>query len=71
MRAAMKRWVSGAIMRSSSATRNHAGRSFQSGRSTRAEMQAGEMGRWTAESSACSSGRARCANAAANAASGR
>ena len=57
-------------MRSCSATRNQAGRSFHSGRSTATVMQAGESGRWTAASTASSSLDAFCAKAAANASSG-
>ena len=45
IRAAMKRWFSGAIMRSSSATRNQEGRSFHSGRPAATVMQAVEIGR--------------------------
>jgi hypothetical protein len=66
----MKRCVSGAIIRSSSATKNQFGRSFQSGRSTLTLMQGTAIGRWTAASSACSSAEACCAKAAAKASSG-
>ena len=58
-------------MRSCSATRNQVGRSFHSGRGTATVMQAGEIGRWTAASTASSSAAAFCAKAAAKAASGR
>ena len=71
MRSAMKRWFSWTIMRSCSADRNQVGRSFHSGRPTATVMQAGEIGRWTAASTASSSLEAFCANAAAKASSGR
>jgi len=59
------------IMRSCSATRHQVGRSFHKGRSALTLMQAGEIGRWTAASTASSSLEAFWAKAAAKAASGR